>query len=98
VRGENLVLRGEEAHHLIRVRRQRVGDQVEAVDGLGRYFQTEVVELGRNEVVCRILAQWEERGESLVRLCLAPALVKGSRFDFLIEKATEIGVDSIARC
>lgn len=96
VSGETLILRGAEAHHLVRVRRHRVGERIDAVDGEGRYFEATITAVERDEVVCRILASWEERGESPVRLCLAPALVKGQRFDFVVEKATEIGVDSIA--
>ena len=96
VSGETLVLRGGEAHHLVRVRRHRVGERIDAVDGEGRYFEAVITAVERDEVVCRILARWEGRGESPVRLCLAPALVKGQRFDFVVEKATEIGVDSIA--
>jgi len=95
VREDHLILRGAEAHHLVRVRRHRTGDRVDVVDGEGGYFETRVAAIQDEEVVCRILARREGRGESPVRLCLAPALVKGPRFDFIVEKATEIGVDGI---
>jgi 16S rRNA (uracil1498-N3)-methyltransferase len=96
VEEERLILRGAEAHHLSRVRRYRVGDRIEAVDGRGGFFQAEIVEIGKDRIVCRISARWTDRGESSVKLCLAPALIKGQRFDFIVEKATEVGVDSIA--
>lgn len=96
VRGDSLVLRGEEAHHLARVRRHRVGDRVEVVDGCGHWYLARISALGREEVACEILETQKERGESLVRLRLGVALIQGQRFDWVVEKATEIGVAAIA--
>ena len=90
----SLVLRGEEAHHL-RVRRHRVGDRIDVIDGEGRYFGVLLEEMGRHEVSGKILWTEEERGESPLCLHLAAALVKGQRLDYAIEKATEVGVSSI---
>ncbi|MEW6749545.1 MAG: RsmE family RNA methyltransferase [Candidatus Latescibacterota bacterium] len=95
VRGEELTLRGEEVHHLARVRRCRPGDLVEVVDGKGRWYRVRVAWLGAQEAGCRICEQQAERGESAVRLCLAVALIAGPRFDYLVEKATEVGVEEI---
>lgn len=92
VSGGELVLRGEEAHHLARVRRHREGERVEVVDGAGHWYEVCVEAVEREVVRCRIVAAEPERGESGVRLSLAAALVKGQRFDFLVEKATELGV------
>ncbi len=91
-----LVLRGDEAHHLHRVRRQQLGDLVEVVDGEGHFYLARLVELGRNEVVADIVECRREYGESELQLTLAPALIKGQRFDFVIEKATEVGVVAIS--
>jgi 16S rRNA (uracil1498-N3)-methyltransferase len=87
-----LVLRGEEAHHLARVRRHRQGEVVEVVDGAGNWYQVRIESVDRDEVQAQILDHQQDRGESPVRLSLAAALVKGQRFDFLVEKATELGV------
>lgn len=91
-----LVLRGEEAHHLVRVRRHRQGEVVEVVDGAGNWYQVRIEEVERDEVRAQILDHQQGRGESRVRLTLAAALVKGQRFDFLVEKATELGVAELA--
>ena len=90
-----MILRGDEAHHLQRVRRQREGDVVEVVDGQGNFYLAKLVELSRNEVVADIVECRSEYGESVVQLVLAPALIKGQRFDFVVEKATEVGVAAI---
>ena len=95
VQGSTLVLRGEEARHLARVRRHREGEVVEVVDGEGGWYQVRIETLGREEVRGQILDRQQGRGESPVRLTLAAALVKGQRFDFLVEKATELGVAAL---
>lgn len=95
VQADTLVLRGEEAHHLARVRRHRQGEVVEVVDGVGGWYQVRLESLDRDEVRAQILEHQQERGESQVRLTLAAALVKGQRFDFLVEKATELGVAAL---
>ncbi len=92
---DQLVLRGEEAHHLYRVRRQQIGDVIEVVDGAGHFFCVRLTEISRSAVVGDIVERYEERGERGVRLFLAPALLKGQRFDGMIEKATEVGVAAI---
>ena len=90
-----LVLRGDEAHHLTRVRRYGPGDEVEAVDGVGCCYRVRVERVALGAVEAEILARLPEKGESPVRLILAPALLKGQRFDLIVEKATEVGVAGI---
>lgn len=89
---EELVLRGDEVHHLA-VRRCRAGDELDVIDGEGEFLRVRLrsLEEGR-EARCDILWRHRDRGESPVELRLAPALIKGQRFDFVVEKATEIGV------
>ena len=94
--GDILVLRNQEAHHLARVRRLRPDDRIEVIDGLGHCYQVRVAAIARAEVRCEILSCRDECGENPVQLSLAPALVKGARFDSIVEKATEIGVGCIA--
>ena len=90
-----LILRGDEAHHLTRVRRYGPGDEVEAVDGAGFCYRVRIERVAKGQVEAAIIARLPEKGESPVRLHLAPALIKGPRFDFVVEKATEVGVASI---
>ncbi len=90
-----LVLRGEEAHHVHKVRRQQIGDFIDAVDGEGHSYRAQLVEIGRDRVVAAVVEHGVDTGESPVRFVLAPALLKGQRFDFVVEKATELGVAAI---
>ena len=95
----SLVLRGEEVHHL-RVRRCRVGDVIDAIDGHGGSYSARLERVDRECATAAILSQCRDRGEARVDLELACALVKGDRFDTAVEKCTEVGVRSITplRC
>ncbi|CAN5872011.1 16S rRNA (uracil(1498)-N(3))-methyltransferase [soil metagenome] len=88
-------LTGDEAHHLARVRRLGPGDRVELFDGLGRTYRAQVAEVGRDRVALRIEGEPQLEPPTAVELTLATAVPKGDRFDWLIEKATELGVDRL---
>ena len=87
------MLRGEEAHHLSRVLRVEVGQQFEISDGAGAYL-AEISGVSKSEVRFRVL---ETLGESapLPPVTLYVALIKFDRFEWMVEKATEIGVARI---
>ncbi len=83
-----------EAHHLERVMRHGAGAEVWAVDGSGRRFSVGL-ERGAEGLGGRILETHAEQDAGGVRLWLGCAVIRPQRFDWLIEKATELGVDEI---
>jgi 16S rRNA (uracil1498-N3)-methyltransferase len=83
-----------EAHHLREVLRIRSGECVEVFDGSGLTFRGEV-ELRGTEVFVGELERIASQELSLFRLILAAALIKAAKFEWMIEKATELGVDEI---
>lgn len=85
-------LEGDEARHLLRVRRLGKGDQVELFDGRGFATSAEVTAVGRDRVELIAIGPAQEQRPLSCRLTLATAVPKGERFDWLIEKATELGV------
>ena len=88
-----LAITGEEFNHLSHVMRKQVGDRVVVVDGCGHAYESEITEVSKHTARCSILACHELIHESSIRLSIAPALLKNpSRFDYLVEKATELGV------
>ena len=92
--GPTVCLEGEEAHHLARVRRIRVGESVQLFDGSGMECRCSVREIHRESVVLDIESHdWISR-ELPFSLTLACAVAKGDRLRWLVEKATELGVVS----
>ena len=93
--GAGVVLSVEESRHLREVLRLRAGDEAFVFDGEGREFSCVVSEAGRRG---RDAARLEVRGraeppcaESPLELTLAVALLKGEKFDLVVQKATELG-------
>jgi 16S rRNA (uracil1498-N3)-methyltransferase len=87
-----LTLTGEEAHHLIRVRRVVPGELVTVFDGRGAAFRAEVREVGRDRAELIVVGEPVADRPAACVLTLATAVPKGDRFDWLVEKATELGV------
>lgn len=89
-----VTLDGPEAHHLMHVVRVTVGETVEVFDGRGGVVDAEVVMVRKRDAELRILAHRRE-APSATEVILGTAVPKGDRFDWLIEKATELGVTRI---
>ena len=87
-----LVIEGDEARHLARVRRVARGECVELFDGKGTCYQAEVEEIGRDVVTLRVVGSSQVDVSGQCELTLACAVPKGDRLDWLVEKATELGV------
>jgi 16S rRNA (uracil1498-N3)-methyltransferase len=80
---------GAEFHHLRRVMRLRPGARLTLIDGSGAEFDAELIGCDARRATARLLAHKTPRAAP--RIILAPAIVKGARMDFLIEKAAELG-------
>jgi len=86
------VLVGDEARHLVRVLRARVGDAVSIFDGSGREWPARVAAIGRDEVALEAGAPLPRAPLPARPLTLAVALPKGERQKWMVEKLTELGV------
>ncbi len=94
--GNAIVLRGEESKHLARVLRKNIGETVFVTDGNDRMYEAVITEIGKPETHCTIKAIHHKYHEPSVDVVLAVSLLKNpARFDFLVEKATELGVRHI---
>jgi 16S rRNA (uracil1498-N3)-methyltransferase len=82
----------DEAHHLLRVKRGRVGDEVQLFNGAGLRADAVVVEVTKRSARLEVTKfARSPRGEGLI---LGSAPPKGERLLWLIEKCTELGVQS----
>jgi 16S rRNA (uracil1498-N3)-methyltransferase len=86
-------LRGEEARHLARVLRAQPGQLYEISDNQSAWL-AEIAEAHGDRVVFRAIEPLPSP-EFPVRVTLCAALIKFDRFEWLVEKATELGVERI---
>src|SRR6476660_7936618 len=91
-----VTLAADEARHLRDVLRLKPGDKVYVFDGLGNEFRSTVSNVRRDDAELHIESQVEPaRPESQLQLNLCVALLKGEKFDLVVQKATELGVTKI---
>jgi 16S rRNA (uracil1498-N3)-methyltransferase len=93
---KTVTLTSDEAKHLRDVLRLKQGDEVYVFDGAGKEFRCVVSDWKRDEVT---LVECEQVApphlESPLDLTLAVALLKGDKFDLVVQKATELGITRI---
>ena len=93
---QTVILGAEEARHLRDVLRLKAGDEVYVFDGRGREFRCVVSTSKRDTAELRIEAEVEPaKPESQLQLNLCVALLKGEKFDLVVQKATELGVTKV---
>src|SRR5687767_9640740 len=89
-----VTLSAEEARHLREVLRLKTGDEVQVFDGAGGEFRAVVSQARREFAELEIGDRIESpKPESPLQLTLAVALVKGDKFDLVVQKGTELGVN-----
>jgi 16S rRNA (uracil1498-N3)-methyltransferase len=91
--GDVAVLRDAAAHRATEVLRLRPGNTVELFDGSGRSWQGVIAAQGRAEVRLAVGSATLHPAEPRTVLCAG--LIRPSRFEWLIEKATELGVSVV---
>jgi len=83
------------AHHAARVLRLREGELVELFDGNGNECRGQIAEISGKHVVVRNIAATNSNRETSLHVVLAQALVSSEKIDWVIQKATELGVTGI---
>lgn len=83
------------SHHLARVLRVAVGDEVVLFNGRGGEYLAVISAVNKKTVTVEILRHVEKEVESPVAISLAQGVVRGEKMDFVIQKAVELGVKEI---
>ena len=94
IQDKNFIIENEQFHYLSNVRRFSVGDEINIFDGLGNSYKARIDNIDKKSMKGTILSS-----KTLLlpdkKISLYTAIPKGERFDWLIEKASEIGVSKI---
>ena len=84
----------EQSHHISTVLRMTDGKIVRLADISGFFFYG-LIQINKSGVRVKVTQPIAEKRESKVNITLAVALIKGERWDWMLEKATECGVSKI---
>jgi 16S rRNA (uracil1498-N3)-methyltransferase len=89
-------LNEEESKHCVRVLRLREQDIVYLIDGVGGFYQARITEADPKKCKVGVYQSFKEYGKKSYNLTIAIAPTKNiERFEWFLEKATEIGIDLI---
>jgi 16S rRNA (uracil1498-N3)-methyltransferase len=96
ISGSFYSLNEEESRHCQKVLRLHEGDMIHLTDGMGTLYEAQIVDARSRQVGVEVTARHENYGKRDYRLHMAVAPTKNTdRFEWFLEKATEIGVDEI---
>ena len=99
---ETAVISGDDAKHISKVLRAKVGEKVTVCDGQGTDYECEIAEISEN-IILNIIEKKPNETEPKVKVNLFQALPKSDKMEYIIQKAVELGVSEItpvltARC
>jgi len=86
---------GDLLHHLRNSLRLRLGDALTLNDGCGTRYRVEVTHLTAQVIESRIIDRQTEPARTTSPIVIGQALIKGDKMDWVIQKATELGVAAI---
>jgi len=87
---------GDLLHHLRDSLRLRPGDSLALNDGCGTRYRVEVTHVTSQVIVSRIIDRLTEPAPKTSPIVLGQSLIKGDKMDWVIQKATELGVAGVA--
>lgn len=94
IKDNSFIVEDEQFHYLSTVRRFSVGNEINIFDGLGNSYKARIDIVDKKQIKGTILSS-----KTLIlpnkKVSLYTAIPKGERFDWLIEKASEIGISRI---
>lgn len=95
IQGQFASIAGPELEHLRKVLRLKPGDLITVFDDTGWEHEAVIRSVAGAQGEVEIIRSYQTQRESPLRLTLAVGLTKGEKIDFVVEKATELGVQTI---
>ena len=93
--GKSCTLEGSAANHIMRVLRLRDGDTLTLFDGRGGEYAARITGFRKDSVQADVQEHRDVERESTLQLTLAQGISRGERMDWVMQKATELGVTRI---
>jgi len=92
---KTIFITGEESRYIRNVLRMGAGDEFTVFDSTGAHFKAEIKRVGKTSVVAELMEALPPAEEPAHKLVLLQGILKGRKMDYVIQKATELGVAEI---
>ncbi|MBM7623146.1 16S rRNA (uracil(1498)-N(3))-methyltransferase [Sporohalobacter salinus] len=86
---------GDDVKHITKSLRLGSGDEISVADGEGRKYIVKIVETGNDLVIGEIEKEFKSKVEPEVKITLLQGLPKSKKMDLIVEKCTELGIDTV---
>lgn len=94
--GIDITLPKEQAHQIRDVLRLNIDEQLLLLDNSGGEILAAIAKIGKTGVEVRLIERRPGKNEPAVRIILCQGLLKSARFEWILEKGTELGVSVFA--
>jgi 16S rRNA (uracil1498-N3)-methyltransferase len=88
---DRIAIGGDDYHHIVRVMRMGKGSQLICVLSSGKTARCEIEQITSENVIARVVEWIEEQTELPIHIYIAHGLPKGDKWEFVIQKGTELG-------
>lgn len=95
VKGKTIDISGDEAHHILDVMRLKPLEKVVVFDGTGKEYVGFIREAKRKSLTVEVTETRDVSAGKKIAVTLIQAIPKKDKMDRIVEKATELGVDSV---
>ena len=95
VKKENIILTGQDSAHVCLSLRMKAGENIIVCDGKGLDAYCEITKAAKDKTECRVLELKPSPQELPVRVFIYQSLPKGDKFEFIIQKTTELGAAGV---
>jgi 16S rRNA (uracil1498-N3)-methyltransferase len=92
IRGNEVTISGPQAHQITRVLRMRSGDEVIVLDNSGWEIHTRLTLVEQKVVNGEVIRRRLSAAEPRTKISLYQGALKSNRFEFSVQKGTEVGV------
>ncbi|MBI3583202.1 MAG: 16S rRNA (uracil(1498)-N(3))-methyltransferase [Nitrospinae bacterium] len=92
---DHVKITGNDAEQIRKVLRIREGDEIVVLDGLGWEYKVKLTEIKKGHVTGEIIFKDFKSEDTKIKIVLGQGIPKGEKMDFIVQKATELGVSEI---
>lgn len=85
-------LREDQAYQIAQVLRMKAGDRIVVLDNVGWEYEVRLTAVARKQVSADIIEKREAEGETATHITLYMGLMKRDKFEWVLQKCTEVGV------
>jgi 16S rRNA (uracil1498-N3)-methyltransferase len=94
VSDRRITISGEDVSHIVQVLRMKTGDELLLCDGKGAEYSVEIAQVNKSEITTEVKAR-SKREIRYPRITLGQGLPKSDKMDWIVQKATELGVAAV---